>query len=131
MKKLLLCAISCILAACCALFVACDNTNSIAGTYKFESMTMTMSGETVTIAAGEEYAGMTVTEDFYIIEIKDDNTFVMTMTMGTESESYTGTWSKNENTLSLTAEGETIEATIDGNKITMAMSTYATIVLKK
>lgn len=116
MKKLLLTALTCILVACCSLMVACGS--SVEGTYKFDNLSYSQGGVTITAKAGEEFMGMTVSEDFYIVELKKDGVCTISMSMAGETESFEGTWKKDGDTIKLTADGETVNATLDGDYLT-------------
>lgn len=91
------------------LFAACSG--SATGTYKFSSMTM----GSETVEAGDEFMGMTFSEDYMTIELKEDGTAVLT-TMGVDTE---GTWKLDGKTLTLTFEGISTECTLSGGTITM------------
>ena len=122
MKKLLLCALTCILVACCSLMVACSSAE---GTYKFDSVTV----EGVTYKAGDNFGGDELSEDFYVIELKKGGDFTMTMSMaGLEQE---GTQEKDGDTITLTVEGESIEATLDGDKLIFEPADGMEVVCKK
>lgn len=102
----------------CIFMAACSS--SFTGTYKFYSMSMNMGGVSVNYEVGKEYMGMTISEDAYKLTINDDNTWTMEMSMmGTETTTK-GTWEEKDGKYYLSAEGEsvTIEATLDGNKLT-------------
>ncbi len=116
MKKLLLTALTCILVACCSLMVACGS--SVEGTYKFDNLSYSQGGVTINAQAGEEFMGMTVSENFYVIELKKDGVCTISMTMGNDSESFDGTWEKDGDTIKLTADGTTVNATLDGDSLT-------------
>ena len=78
---------------------------------------MTVDGITETVSVGEEG----ITEDFAVLEVKEDNTFTMSTMMG--GSPVSGTWEEKDGKLVLTAEGQSIEATLDGDKLTMSMQT--------
>ena len=73
-------------------FASCG-AKSYAGTYKFESMSMGTTGMSMEIKAGEKYMGMTLTEDFAVLELKEDGSMTLKM-MG--EETGTGTWKNAE-----------------------------------
>ncbi len=114
------------------LFAACSA--NYAGTYKFSSMSMDMGGATVEINAGEEFQGVTLTEDAIVLEIKDDETWTMTTNIG-GAMTQTGTWTTSDGGIVLTGEdGSEITATVSGNTITISETysgTTQTITLKK
>ncbi len=81
----------------------------------------------MTYEVGESYEGMSITEDFCVIDIEEDNTLTITM-MGSSAE---GTWSTNEDgNVVLTIEGEDVVVTISGSQLTMS-GDGVTIVFKK
>ncbi len=115
----------------CVLLTACSG--SIVGTYKFSSMSMTLPGMEMNYKAGEEYNGMTLTEDAIILEVKEDNTFTLTANMG-GMPSANGTWKEEDGKYILTMEGEDQPVTLNGKELTMDMSQEGMsmkIVLKK
>ena len=111
----------------CVCMTACST--GIVGTYKFESMSMVSGGLSVEIKAGQEYMGVTVSEDAYKLEVKGDNTFVLSINMGTEAN-VEGTWEEKDGKYYFTAEGEEIEVTLDGSKVIFEQD-GAKITLKK
>ncbi len=132
------------LAACSVCFVACgDKDSSVVGTWKFVSMTQTYvsNGQTQTkeIKAGETYEGMDITEDYMVMEFKEDGTFTQTMTVGTYTNTHSGTWKQDEKTVTITMESENTNGTVDGDKLTFVSnqdvgaeeSVSMTLVLKK
>ncbi|MDE5943452.1 MAG: hypothetical protein K2H30_04505, partial [Clostridia bacterium] len=116
MKKVKSLLITTILAVCaaiaCLAFAACSNNDTaLEGTYKFSSMTMTIGEETTTVKAGEEFNGITISKDYFVMEINNDGTFSISSAMGIDEE---GTWEEEDGVLKLTADGETIEAEHSG-----------------
>ena len=102
------------------LFAAC--AANYAGTYKFDSMKMDMGGAIIEVKAGEEFSGMTLTEDFMVLEIKDDETWTMTMNMG-GANSESGTWTTNSEGIVLKdSSGEEVVGKLSGNLLTITMS---------
>lgn len=118
MKKLLLTALTCMLIACCALMTACS---SVEGTYKFDNLSYSQGGITITAQAGEDFMGMNISENFYVIELKKDGACTISSTMGDATESIEGTWEKDGDTIKLTANSTTINATLDGDTLTFEM----------
>lgn len=113
----------------CVLISACSNA-SFVGTWKFSSMSMSGSGMSIEMKVGEDYMGVTITEDYVVLEVNEDNTFTMT----TAGEEVSGTWKEEGGKYVLTIDGEDQTATISGNELTLenreeGMS--AKIVLKK
>ena len=117
-------------------FSSCDIINalfdiSIAGTYKLYSVTT----ESSTYYVGDTLDGITLTADTFSFEFKDDNTFVLSSTLEvageTVQDSISGTWSKENSTLTLTATNSgTLSLTISGDTLTMVENGY-TYVFKK
>lgn len=111
-----------VLLAALMIFVmgACSNggtagdSSSAVGTYKMK--TITMEGETLdeTLITA---AGFDIND--FKIELKDGGEFTMTMLAGEGSETVTGTWTVDGSKVSLTANGDTEEATLDGNTLTI------------
>ena len=112
MKKLLLCALTCILVACCSLMVACDSS-SYAGTYKFESASI----NGVTVEAGADIGGMQFDEDFCVLKLKKDGDFTLKTNAGGETLTQEGTWEKEDDKIILTLDGEDIEVEVDDDKL--------------
>lgn len=99
------------------LFAACSA--NYAGTYKFSSMSIDMGGATVEIKAGEEFQGVTLTEDAMVLEIKDDETWTMTTNMG-GSMSESGTWTTSSEGIVLkSSDGSEIVGKLSGNTLTI------------
>lgn len=114
-----------VLCICCMLtFTGCSK---IEGTYKFESMSYVQGGISINVEVGEEYQGVSLNEDFYVLEIAKDGTFTMTvMSMHT----IEGTWEKVDGKYVLTADDEPITVEIKGKTLTMEED-GAKVVLKK
>lgn len=113
--------------ALCVIMTACST--GIVGEWKFESMHMSEGGVSVDIKAGEQFMGVTINEDAFILTIKEDNTLEFKVNMGEEA-TVTGTWEEKDGKYYLTIEGETQEATINGGKLTFE-NEGATLTLKK
>jgi sucrose-6-phosphate hydrolase SacC (GH32 family) len=113
----------------CLVIAGCSS--SVAGTYKFESITTTVGETSTTVKVGDEYGGTTLTADYMVYELKSDNTF--TGTMG-GSETSTGTWEEKDGKVIITVDSTPVEFTFSNNKLTMTQ-TYSgsttTIVLVK
>lgn len=124
MKKILVTIMSALLLVCSVIMVGCG---SVAGTYKFESLSGSEGGIEINIEAGEEFMGMTITEDFMVIELKEDGSCVMTM-YGETAEG--ATWVKDGDKVIITVEGEEQALTIDGKKLVMTQDGM-TVVLSK
>lgn len=96
------------------MLAACANPSAV-GKYKFMSQTT----QGVTIEAGSTQNGVTITEDYATIELKDDGSYSLTMI----GVSMSGTWTQDGNKVTLTnSEGVPQEATLDGNVLTLAFS---------
>ena len=139
MKKFIAALCAALVAAVISVTLAACGGGGVAGTYKLASMSMAISpGEDpVVLEVGDEYMGEILSEDFYTLELKDDNTFTMHINVGSGETSFSqeqdGTWELDGNKLSLTAEGETVEGTLEDGTITMTMGGEGapTIVMKK
>ena len=90
------------------------------GVYKFSYMKMTQGAMTIEIKAGESYMGMTLSEDFMVLELKEDGTATMSVDgMGT-TETVNGTWTEkaeDKNKVDLTFEGETMTFECNGKTL--------------
>ena len=72
--------------------------------------------------AGDEYAGTKLTEDFFVLELKEDGTFVMSSSMS-GSENATGTWKLDGEKLTLEAgeqDGISVDGTLKDGSVTIA-----------
>lgn len=108
---------------------------SVIGTWKFVSMTQTYEGQTQEMKAGEAFQGMDITENYMVFEFKEDGTFTQTMTVGTYTDTESGTWKQDGKTVTITMGSENTNGTIDGNKLTFVsnpdVGASMTLVLKK
>lgn len=122
MKKILTVVSATIAAVVIAvLFAACSA--NYAGTYKFSSMKMDMGGAIVEVEAGKPFQGVTITEDYVVLEIKDDETWVMTTKMSSSSTPQEGTWTTNSEGIVLKAsDGSEIIGKLSGNVLTLSES---------
>ena len=78
-------------------------------------------GMTVELTVGETYMGMiTLTEEFMVIDVKEDGTFTMTTSAMGENTSVSGTWEVVDGDLNLTAQGDTIAAKKDGKLLVLS-----------
>ena len=119
-KRMVLAVVSLISALILGVMLAACST-SVVGTYKFVSTVTTVNGEvTEEVKVGDTQGGLTVTADFMVIELKEDNTFTMTQ-VGYEQ---TGTWEQDGNKITLTITGisEKGELTVSGNTLTITTS---------
>ncbi len=119
MKKIITLVAVMALALCACFAVACSS--SVAGTYKFESMSIVGGGMEVNVKAGEDYMGVTMTADSMILELKEDGTCSMSSAMFGETESETGTWAEVDGKIAITIDGETQNFTKDGSTLTLSM----------
>ena len=117
MKKLLAALVSSLaVVALCVTLAACSTT--ITGTWKFSKATGNVGGLEVNYEVGKEIAGgVTITEDFVVLTINEDNTFEMKMAMMGE-ESVKGEWKEEDGKYYLTVDGESIEMTLNGKTLT-------------
>ena len=104
-------------------FAGCGGGKSKAiGSYKLETieaegMTINME-DLLSLAAGAGVEG--VDEDTALtLEIKEDGKFVLDMTAFDESMSEEGTWEEKDGKLTLTADEVPVEASLDGDTITI------------
>ena len=99
-------------------FAACGNA---AGTYKFSSMEVDMGGMKVSVTAGEAFMGMTITEDAFVLELKDDNTWTMSVNFGGTTDVTEGEWSAEGSTVTLTDDsGESQSGKLDGKNFILS-----------
>lgn len=99
-------------------FAACGNA---AGTYKFSSMEVDMGGMKVSVIAGETFMGMTITEDAFVLELKDDNTWTMSVNFGGATDVTEGEWSAEGSTVTLTDDsGVSQSGKLDGKNFILS-----------
>ena len=99
-------------------FAACGNA---AGTYKFSSMEVDMGGMKVSVTAGEAFMGMTITEDAFVLELKDDNTWTMSVNFGGADDVTEGEWSAEGSTVTLTDDsGVSQSGKLDGKNFILS-----------
>ncbi len=118
MKKIVT-AVTALFAAVMLSVVMAACTSSFAGTYKFSSMEMNMSGVTTTITAGGEFMGVTISEDYFVLVADEDGTFSIASEY---TDNEVGTWEQSGSQITLTADGESISATLSGKKLTLSMT---------
>lgn len=71
------------------------------------------------VEAGGEFMGMTISEDYMVLTVNDDNTFTMATNMGgTGSSSVDGTWEQKDGKYYFTIAGESVEFTLSGSTLT-------------
>jgi hypothetical protein len=109
---------SLVIAAVCVIMAACSDVN-IVGTWKFSKMSGEMNGLAVEYKVGDELSpGVKLTEDFFVLTIKEDNTFEMKMSAAA-SNSANGTWEEKDGKYYLTVEGNSVEITLSGNVLSL------------
>ena len=109
----------------CLCLTACSS--SFSGTYKFYSMTYEESGVKVELKAGDKYMNMiTLSEDYMVLTVNDDNTF----SMAAMGETAKGEWKEEDGKYYLIIEGETQEVSVSGKSVTFEMEGVK-VVLKK
>lgn len=104
-------------------------STGITGTYKFSSMSMNQGGLSLEVKAGEEFMGVTITEEAYSLTVNEDNTWTMKVNVG-EDFTQSGTWEEKDGKYLFSTEGKSMEVTLSGNTLTFEQD-GAKIVLKK
>ena len=116
MKKLT--AMLLVIAVMMMIVAGCSKGGSnVAGKYKLKSYTE--GGETMSVEELSEMlegTGMSI-DEMFSLELKSDGTFSISM-MGEDPVS--GTYKVDGEKIAMTAEGETLNATIKGSELTMA-----------
>ena len=111
MKKFLKNTFLCAIAICCFLMSACS---TIAGTYKFENLSYSQNGVEINISAGEQYMGVTLTEDFMSFTFDKDGTGSATI----QGATNTFTWTESNDVITvLYSNGSEVKITKKGNKL--------------
>lgn len=118
-KKFLAMLIVALTVLCCAFgFAACQNGETVAGTYKLYCMALNDGvqklGEYCNIV-DEDGNRLILSEEYAIFEIKEDGEFDFTMTNGVKTQTESGTYTNENSVLSLTANSQTVPAYISGN----------------
>lgn len=130
MKKIKSILIAVFLSLVCLFAVACGKAQT--GVYKTKSVT---SGE-VTVSVGETMPGATepMNADFFVLELKEDNVVVLTITDG-DTVTTEGTWTQTGKNITFTfvEEGETvlIEGVQNGKEITVDFLGEFIVVVEK
>lgn len=101
-----------------AVMAACSV--SFEGTYKFSSMSMSGGGLSMSYEVGQELDGVAITEDFYVLTVNGDGTFTMVCEM--MEENMSGTWEASGSTITLTADGESVQGSLKGGTLTVSQS---------
>ena len=99
---------------------ACGKT----GTYKFSYMKMTQGATSIEIRAGESYMGLTLSEEAFVMDLREDGTASISMDMFGETLSEEGTWTENaedKSKVDITFNGETVTAECSGSAILFSM----------
>lgn len=92
---------------------------SAAGTYKLQ--TIEMSGMSMDLEQLAETAGVSADEMAINLDLKSDGNFTLDMSaLEAADMSMSGTWEASGSNITLTVEGETINATLKDGVITMA-----------
>ena len=108
---------------CVVGLVACGGNgggSASAGTYKLQ--TMEMSGLTMDVAQLAETAGVSEDEFKVVLDLKSDGSFSLDAASMDDSMSMEGTWEESGSEIKLTAEGQTLTATLADGVITIADS---------
>jgi hypothetical protein len=129
MKKNLNILVALILTLSLALIAGCSSggTSSSALSGKYTIVSMEQDGEEML----EMFRMIGVNPDGIYIEFSGENKFSMMMTFMGEEEATTGTYEVNGKNIILSADGDDIPGTIDGNKITMEQDGTKMIFEKK
>lgn len=108
---------------CAAGLTACGGGggNSMAGTYTMSSVEV--SGATMDIEELAGMAGMDADDLTVTLELNSDGSFALDMEALTGMDVVEGTWEGDEDSLDLTAEGDTFSCDVEDGVITMAEST--------
>ena len=99
MKKLL----ALLLFVCTAFALTACGSSKIVGEWEFSEMTGKMGIITVTVKAGEEYLGQTLSSEYYTMSFEKDGTGSMTTKLGDYSSSVDFTWEETEEGYKLTS----------------------------
>ncbi len=116
--------------ALCITMTACSA--SIVGTYKLETLTTQIGNEKITLEVGKDYNGDMVKADDVVFTFNNDKTWTM-MSDVMEPIDANGTWEERDGKYYLSVEGmdnHEIEATLDGNKLTLKAAGWEVIVKK-
>lgn len=123
MKKIVTILMATLLCVCSLMIVGCSN---VAGTYKFKSLSSSDGGIEINVEVGEKYNGVTITEDFVVLELHDDGTCKLTA----YNQTLTGVWTIEGNKITVTTDGDDSIFVKKGRKLTM-VEDGTTIVLSK
>lgn len=105
----------------CVCFSAC--TTTFTGTWKLSSMYVKVGGIEQTIEVGKNYDGQKISADAIILEVNEDNTYILkgdlVQLAGGEQN---GTWKEEGDNYVFENEGVAIKVTFDGSKLIMENS---------
>lgn len=107
-----------------------ETTAEFAGTYKFRSMSMTQNGETVTVNVGDSLGDVTLTEEYYVLVVRADNTFSMSRNTDGGTDYVSGTWSGSGNEYVLRANESDVNASLNGTQLILG-DAWMTVVFEK
>lgn len=93
-------------------------SSKAAGTYTLQ--TIEMSGLSMDVAQLAETAGISTDEYKVVLDLKSDGSFTLDAAALEDNMSMEGTWEESGSDIKLTAEGETITATLADGVITFA-----------
>ena len=110
MKRII--AVLLVLMVSVAALAACGGSGGSGLTGKYNLVSLTEDGHTVT---AEQFAEMGLRADEFYLEFVDSSKFNMVV-FGDKNE---GTYKLDNKAITLTVDGEPAQATIDGNKITL------------
>lgn len=100
----------------CVCLSACSE--GITGTWKFAQTYTSYDGGEQTIVAGDEFNGDVITEDAFMLEINEDNTFTIKGSLAEKTgEAGSGTWEKVDGKYNLYLNDNTLEFTLKGNEL--------------
>ena len=124
MKKIALIIVSILTVILSCLCIAgCANPDP-AGVWKFKEMSADMDGMKMKYEAGKDYmfGQWSFTENTVVLEVNDDHTWTMTMTLPQEEAvNESGTWEAKKGKVHLyDANGEDEVVTISGNEMTLS-----------
>lgn len=121
-KKIAVIALIAMIAVMAISLVACSNAT---GTYKFESMEMSMGGMSVKLEAGKEVDFMgqkvTVNADAMTLELKSDKTYEVKGGIMGQEMNETGKWEEKDGKIILEMDDEKVEATLKDGILTFKM----------
>ena len=90
------------------------------GVYKISCARVAEGSEVIEIRVGETYNGVTLTEDFFILELREDGTAFGSRDVMGEPMTSNGTWTENaedKNKVDITFDGETVTFECDGKTL--------------